>query len=81
MGDGSGLAQQETILVALDDNYPPGTQIPIADGVYATIGAGTLTESTPADINRLSSLSMRSRIKPSFLLPLGYKVYSMAPAP
>ena len=53
VGDGSGLAQQETIVVTLDENYPPGTQIPIADGVYATIGSGTLTENTPADVNRL----------------------------
>jgi flagellar hook-associated protein 1 FlgK len=53
VGDGSGTAQQETIVVTLDDNYPPGTQIPIADGVYATIGAGTLTENTLADVNRL----------------------------
>ena len=28
VGDGSGFAQQETIVVTLDDNYPPGTQIP-----------------------------------------------------
>ncbi|TVR47169.1 MAG: flagellar hook-associated protein FlgK [Planctomycetota bacterium] len=53
VGDGSGSAQQETVVITLDENFPPGSQVAIADGVYATFGAGTLSESTANDVNRL----------------------------
>ncbi|TVR16529.1 MAG: hypothetical protein EA401_01240, partial [Planctomycetota bacterium] len=53
VGDGSGNAQVETIIITLDEHYPPGSQIPIADGVYAVLGAGTLTASTLGNVNRL----------------------------
>lgn len=34
---------QQTTQVALGASYPPGTEVPIADGVYATFSAGQLS--------------------------------------
>lgn len=52
VGDGSGAAEQRTMVITLDDHYPPGTQIPIADGVYAVFEDGLIFE----DVNGSNNL-------------------------
>ncbi|TVR14856.1 MAG: hypothetical protein EA401_03735 [Planctomycetota bacterium] len=51
VGDGSGGAEQRTMVITLDEHYPPGTQIPIADGVYAIFDDGQLFEDVGGNNN------------------------------
>ncbi|MDW8373198.1 MAG: flagellar hook-associated protein FlgK [Planctomycetota bacterium] len=45
---------QRTLSVVLDDRYPPGAPVPIADGVYAVFEAGTLSVTTPGNATRFT---------------------------
>lgn len=45
---------QRTQSVVLDDRYPPGAPVPIADGVYAVFEAGTLSVTTPGNATRFT---------------------------